>query len=94
MFAYERKKLRCYPSKGGLHSISGEYLIDRNFSVLPHDPFLDMTFPRPLGEKYYIIKMSSLATFRSSEGGLWVRLDFGEWPNEARLHTGEKSPES
>jgi len=26
----------------------GEYLVDRNFSILPHDPFLDMAFPRPL----------------------------------------------
>jgi len=26
----------------------GEYVADRNFSILPHDPFLDMTFPRPL----------------------------------------------
>ena len=25
-------------------------MADRNFSVLPHDPFLDMTFPRPFRE--------------------------------------------
>jgi len=25
----------------------GEYVVDRNFSLLPHDPFLDMAFPRP-----------------------------------------------
>ena len=29
-------------------SYQGEYLVDRNFSILPHDPFLDMAFPRPL----------------------------------------------
>ena len=28
----------------------GEYVADRNFGILPHDPFLDMTFPRPLRE--------------------------------------------
>ena len=29
---------------------SGEYVADRNFSVMPHDPFLDMSYPRPLRE--------------------------------------------
>ena len=29
-------------------------MADRNFSILPHDPFLDMTFPRPLRESLKI----------------------------------------